>query len=65
MTVAGVKGQSNREIAGSPESYLGSARELISGVEHCFGLGAIPATNPDANFANTGECYHGRHTGGR
>jgi len=33
------------------------------GVEHCFGKGVIPTYQPDAT-ANTGECYHGRHTAG-
>ncbi len=33
------------------------------GVEHCFGKGSSRLTNP-MQTANTGECYHGRHTAG-
>ena len=60
--MAGVKGQSNSEIAGSPESYLGSASDEYYWGRALFGLGVIPTYQPHAN-SNTSKYYPGDTAG--
>ncbi len=61
--MAGVKGQSNRDSWFSRKLFRCSAREFIPGRALLLARGSSRLTNP-MQTANTGECYHGRHTAG-
>ncbi len=60
--MARVKGQSNSEIAGSPESYLGSASDEYYWGRALLRLGVIPTYQPFAN-PNTSKYYPGDTAG--
>ena len=56
--MARVKGQSNSEIAGSPESYLGSASDEYYWGRALLRLGVIPTYQP-LQTPNTSKYYPG------